>query len=191
MTGYGNAAYEDENFSVSVEIKALNSKFCDVNLKMPKSLSGQELEMRNLITQRLERGKINCTIDLKKNNDDTPRVNINKNLFISYYQLYKELAQELNTDQQELFKLSLQSPDVLASDNMNDDLPKKELEYLKNTLEAAILNVNDFRLSEGKTMKDELAMYIRNIDNHLSDINNIDAGRLALIRDRLRKTSIP
>ena len=188
MTGYGTAAYENDNLSISIEIKTLNSKYCDVNIKFPKTLTSKELEFKNLITQRLERGKINCSIDIKKMNDDIPRININKQLFLSYFNTYQEIAGEVNvTSLDEIFKLSLQSPDVLSSDSNAEEVPETEMEYLMNTMEAAILNVNEFRQSEGKILKDEIAMYIRNIDNYLNDISNIDATRLALLKDRLRK----
>jgi uncharacterized protein (TIGR00255 family) len=86
MTGYGQARFENEQYAISAEIKSLNSKFLDVGIRLPKAFSNKELEVRNLLSDILERGKVNLVIEFLNKEESTTKVNINKDLFHKYYE---------------------------------------------------------------------------------------------------------
>ena len=91
MTGYGQARFEDDNYSINVEIKTLNSKFLDVGIRIPKGFNDKEILVRNLISEYLERGKVSMIIEFTNKKDDTAKVNINEKLFDFMNSLIKEL----------------------------------------------------------------------------------------------------
>ncbi len=86
MTGYGLAAYEDEKYLISVEVKTLNSKFLDAFIKLPRAFADKEIEVRSLLSEKLERGKISISIDFQNKDSITPKISLDKELFKLYYQ---------------------------------------------------------------------------------------------------------
>ena len=91
MTGYGHTRFEDDQFAINVEVKTLNSKFLDVNIRIPRAFSDKEMEIRNLLGEVLERGKINLVLDFLNKKEATSRVNINEQLFSEYFGFKKVL----------------------------------------------------------------------------------------------------
>ena len=87
MTGYGHARHDDDQYAINVEIKTLNSKFLDINIRLPKTFNDKELEIRNLVSEKLERGKVSLVIEFLNKQEATSKVNINKSLFHQYYQI--------------------------------------------------------------------------------------------------------
>ena len=94
MTGYGQARYEDEHFSVSVEVKTLNSKFLDVAVRIPKSYSDKEIPLRNFISEKLERGKVSLMLEYSNKQEAVAKVRINEALFKEYFKNHPN--EELN-----------------------------------------------------------------------------------------------
>src|SRR5690349_8651883 len=92
MTGFGQASIEDGKSQISIEVKSLNSKFLDLNLRLPKIFSAKELEVRNLISDKLERGKISVVIEHQRHSDGAIKQAYNEQLFIAYYAELRKLA---------------------------------------------------------------------------------------------------
>src|SRR6478752_7080618 len=103
MTGYGSAVAENENLYVQVEIKSLNSKFLDLSIRVPKEYAEKELEIRNLFTQVVKRGKVSLSIEVKQKNDNTARVNINLELLKAYYDKVKQAAEYVGAPSDDIF----------------------------------------------------------------------------------------
>src|SRR5678810_892690 len=104
MTGFGQAATNRNDFNVSVEVKSLNSKFLDLSLRIPKLLGEKELELRNFIADRLERGKVSLSIELTPVGRQEPKVKYNEELFIAYYAELKRLADKTMASYDGLFE---------------------------------------------------------------------------------------
>ena len=144
MTGYGTVNHESENLKASVEVKTLNSKFLDLNLRLPKAFSGKELEIRKIVSDILERGKVSLTIEYLDPNGSTGSLSINQALFSAYYNQLKALAREVQAYTKDLFKLALQSPEVMASgDKLEDNSASWEL--LKVEFQEALVKCDEFR----------------------------------------------
>ena len=184
MTGYGQARYEDENYSISVEVKTLNSKFLDVGVRMPKSFNDKEILVRNLISEKLERGKVSLILEYSNKEDTTVRVNINEQLFKEYYEKLKTLSEVVESASHDLFKMAVQFPEVIKTieDDSNNE---KEWKVIFSTLKKAVDNCNDFREKEGAVLSINIKTYIQSIENNLNEIVKLDPLRVERIRSRL------
>ena len=92
MTGYGEARYEDDHYTIRAEIKTLNSKFLDVAVRIPRSFNDKEIQIRNLISEQLERGKVSMIFEYSNKGDSIAKININELLFRDYYEKLKILS---------------------------------------------------------------------------------------------------
>src|SRR5690606_35326031 len=115
MTGYGIAKFDNEAIAISVEVKTLNSKFLDLSIRSPRQFADKEIEIRNLITEKLERGKVNVTIDYHAKAISELPITIDEALFVSFFNTYTALARKVGVETDDIFKLALQSPNVSSS----------------------------------------------------------------------------
>ena len=156
MTGFGSATHENESVKISVEIRSLNSKYLDTNIRMPKYFSDKELEVRDVLSKTLIRGKVNVLIDVQLAGDKQPKANINRSLFESYYNELKELSEQVSSPGGDLFKLALQMPDVIESSDEKDLI--EEWKLTKNLLLEASKSCEAFRQKEGDALDQGVLM---------------------------------
>lgn len=182
MTGFGSAEAESSKYRIKIEIKTLNSKFLDFSTKLPREILDRELEIKSIITNQLKRGKVNLTIELIPLGLEEPNIHINKGLFRTYYKQYEELANEMDANPKDLFRLALHSPDVIVADESSSF---EDWELLKSTLETALAKCNAFRAAEGETLQRNLESYIDGIAAGLVEVTARDPERIKLIRERI------
>ncbi len=185
MTGYGLAALENNVVSISAEVKSLNAKFLDTIIKLPKVFFDREIEVRNLIAEKLERGKISVNVSYLRKDDEGARITFNKKLLKSYYQEIAKMAQELGADEGDFLKLVLQYPEVMQTEEPKDKL-QDDWKKIQDTLLKAINKCEDFRTAEGNTLKKKLVVYIDRIENYLVKVNKKDPSRTEAIKIRLK-----
>ena len=185
MTGYGQVQLDNDDYQVLVEIKSLNSKYLDINLKVPKQFSEKELKIRNLAGEKLERGKVMITIEFQKKSISDLPTTINQELFQFYYNHFKKLAEIVGASEQELFKLSLQAPEVMIT---TLDNPSIEDDYaiVEKLIAEALDKCNIFRDREGAELKKNLIDYVDIIDQNLKFLEEHEPERLNIVKDRLR-----
>lgn len=187
MTGYGIASHESENLKIHVEVKTLNSKFLDLNLRFPKALADKELEIRKIVSDKLERGKVSLSFDYVDATARPSKLAIDTPLFLAYYNQLKRLAQEVNADTSDLFKLALQSPEVMLSESNNEEDGNGNWELLKEKLHEALAACDNFRVTEGATLQTQLEASILEIGNMLGKIIEQDPLRIQNIRNRIKQ----
>jgi uncharacterized protein (TIGR00255 family) len=185
MTGYGLANFEDSTYIIHVEVKTLNSKFLDLNMKYPKQFSDKEIEIRNLVSEYLERGKVNLTMEFTTKDSDELPVTINEGLFKAYVKTYQGLASQIGEKDPEIFKLALQSPNVSVSNPEKSQQPQ-EWEALKGQLLIALKKCNDFREDEGGALLVKLRENIQEITTRLANIKSEEPRRKDKIRDKIK-----
>jgi uncharacterized protein (TIGR00255 family) len=185
MTGFGLAGFEGDNYVVSVEVKTLNSKFLDLSIRSPKQFSDKELEIRNIVSGVLERGKVNLNLDFSYKSADETSVMVNEQLFLSYFNSYQKLAQQVQADSSDLFKLALQSPQVLNTSGEKKSDPE-EWEVVKNTIERALRFCDEFRKDEGNTLEGKFLENLAVIRHGLETIKVQDPERKTRIRERIK-----
>ena len=148
MTGFGQAQHDDGQLQISVEVKSLNSKFLDLGLRIPKAFSEKELEVRNAISEKLERGKISITVEYQRYGQQEIKHSYNEELFLAYYSQLKKLADKASASHDNLFEMALNSPDVIQSKlNEHSD---EDWGHVKKIMLEAIKRCEDFRVTEGK-----------------------------------------
>lgn len=182
MTGFGSAEIESKKYRIKVELKTLNSKFLDFNLKLPRELSDKELEIKTMVGQQLKRGKISLTIELVPLTPMEPTVRINDLLFKSYYQKYEQLASDLDANPKDLFRLALHSPDVIATD---EEVDKVDWAPVEEAIGEALGKCNRFREEEGKILGRQMKSYAEGIRKGLEAVTAQDPERVRLIRERI------
>lgn len=187
MTGYGRTKGYVKGFQVDVEIRALNSKFLDVQLKLPRTFQSKELEIRSLLSDGLTRGKLAVSLEMVQDVSDNTSDQVNHELFKRYYKEYLTLAKEVNANESDLFRLALHSPDVMSSTSTGEDVIEEQWKGLKVLIGEAIEACNDFRNQEGATLEAELLGYIDNIAKLLEEVIQNDPDRVEVIKARIQK----
>lgn len=186
MTGFGLSAYSDESAVVTVEVKSLNSKFQDFSLRLPKILNDMELEWRNLLGEKLERGKVSFTVEYSKPGKADIKQSYNKELFIAYYNELKKLADVvIAPSYDQIFQMALNSPDVIQNIGREEIAPA-EKEKIKKAVLDAIDKCNQFRLDEGKTLGEKITSNVRTIMDRLVAVEKLDPARVEKIRTKLK-----
>jgi uncharacterized protein (TIGR00255 family) len=185
MTGYGLASLEDDNYIISAEVKTLNSKFLDLSIRSPKQFSEKEHEIRNLVSAVLERGKVNLILEFTNKTQVELPVLINEELFHGYFQRYLKLAKDAGADTGELFKIAMQSPNVVSG-NIDKNSDPVEWEMAKKTIEKALRNCDGFRNDEGKVLEQKFRENVQVIRAELEKVKILDPERKEKIRNRIK-----
>jgi uncharacterized protein (TIGR00255 family) len=186
MTGYGIAVTETETLTITAEVKSLNSKYMDLMLRLPRGFQEKELEVRNMLTQALERGKINFSVEMQRKGDIRPKVVINRELVKAYYKDLESTAAYIGISPENIFERALQMPEVMTSDI---EIGNSEEEWLliADTIREAISRCDLFRNDEGKVLEEKLSEYINKIGSLLDEVESNDPQRIAATRERLRE----
>ncbi|HLF33856.1 MAG TPA: YicC/YloC family endoribonuclease [Cyclobacteriaceae bacterium] len=185
MTGFGKSERVENDFTLSTEVRSLNSKFFDCQLKLPKEFLSKEIELRRIIEQRLERGKITVGIDLLTRNLSQDSEFINETLFINYYNRLKDLANKIEDTSADIFKTVLFLPDVINPAVKGDAESMGPL--LEDVLIEALDKCLDYRIEEGKNLSSSLKEYIYNIAENLKQIELLDPERIEQVRQKINK----
>lgn len=185
MTGYGLSKAQSGATQITVEIRSLNSKFLDAQIRLPRQLQDKELEVRNLLNSELIRGKVLVSVEMGSDDVVASKQEINHALFKAYYEEYDALANQVYAEKGDLFKLALHSPEVMAGSAFNEELLEEQWQLAKENIIAAIEHCNEFREQEGAKLQSELIGYIQNIEGYLNSIKGIEGERMTAIRERI------
>jgi uncharacterized protein (TIGR00255 family) len=191
MTGFGKSQKELQDLQIRVEVKSLNSKFTDIFCRVPKTLSAKEIDIRNYLTQQLERGKMELNLHLQKNTENVEQSILPQGQISTYFTELKRVASELgisNIDENALYLQAMSMPSLNASDHSQDN--EEEIEALwKVVFEAvqeAVKECKEFRAREGKVVEDKFREYIAAIKYGLAQVLEQDKIRMPGIRERMR-----
>lgn len=184
MTGFGRAERATGDKTFLIDIKSLNGKQFDLQLKMPAFLKPFEFDIRRILSEKLGRGTVDCTISLKETGNAKP-ITINTDLARAYYQPLAQLSDELGLDKSNLLSTIIKLPEVITptSETLND----AEWQQFKATLESAIHNLNNHRLEEGKVLKNELQLRMANILEQQQKVIELEPLRQTKIREGITR----
>jgi uncharacterized protein (TIGR00255 family) len=184
MTGYGSETISNEELELNVEVKSLNSKFMDVGVRLSRVISDKEIEIRNLATNQLVRGKVSVNIEVKKKGEESS-VSYNQDLFQSYYTELKKLADSVGHDTSDIFRLAVQSPEVSLNKTDNNEVAEYWESVIKQGITTAINKCDEYRSDEGAVLKEKLVGYIEEIKVQLENVISIDPQRVEKIKERI------
>lgn len=184
MTGYGKSEISLPDKKITIEIRSLNSKNNDISLKIPYALRIHEPEIRQLITETLQRGKIDLTVTLELTSESSQSM-INKELVKSYYLQLLELNNELNAKSEaELLSLAMRLPDAIKTEKNEAD--ESEWLVIRNCLVIAIGKLDEFRIQEGKALEKDLSSGVEAILSGIPEIAPFEQARIEKLREKLR-----
>ncbi|MBP1630009.1 MAG: hypothetical protein H6Q15_902 [Bacteroidetes bacterium] len=183
MTGFGKVQTNYNNKTISIEIKSLNSKQADLNLRLPSLYRSKDINLRNQIISSLERGKIDCFIHTEYQGE-AQLLNINPNLFTSYYKQLETLAEKVGAPKDDLLRYVLQIPEISRSSN--DELSEEESDVLINLMQEAIEKAIEFREQEGEVLAKDLRLRIKIIGEKLLEVDKYEGARIEVVRERIQ-----
>jgi len=185
MTGFGQSSNDDGQVQITAEIKSLNSKFLDLNLRLPKIFSDKEIEVRTIVSEKLERGKVSVNIEYQCYGDEEVKQSYNQNLFVAYYAELKKLADRVVAPYEGLFELALNSPDVIQN-KIKEGTSDDEWKKVKACIIEAIEKCEEFRRAEGKVLGKVLKECCSVIARELKSVEKLDPKRVERIREKLK-----
>ncbi len=181
MTGFGKASLQLPTKKITVEIKSLNSKGLDLNTRMPSVFREMELGLRNQLSQRLERGKIDFSLYIEITGEETSS-KINVPIVKGYINQMKAVIP--NADETELMKMAVRMPDALKTER--DEIDENEWKQIQKVIDSAIDNISQFRRDEGVALEKEFLHRIANIMTLMNNAVSYDAERVETVKTRLR-----
>lgn len=182
MTGFGRAEQTIGDKTYLVEIKSLNGKQFDLNLKIPPLIKPYEFDVRSLVQENLLRGTVECLIVIKQNGASKPVV-INTDLIKAYYNQIQTLADELSIDTNSVLAALLRLPEVVTPSN--EVLDEADWSNLKQVIEEALLELNTHRIEEGKSLESELRLRVKNIKVQEDEILKLEPKRRKRMKNEL------
>ena len=184
MTGFGRSEQTVGTKTFLVDVKSLNGKQFELQLKLPGFLKPFEFQIRRLISEKLGRGSLDCTISLKQTGDAKP-VSINTDLAKAYYKALAGLSTELNLDPSNILSTLVKMPEVITP--TSDTLTDQEWQEFEQVILAAIDDLNLHRLDEGKILEEDLLLRINNIQKQQDEVIKLEPLRQQKIKEGLKK----
>jgi uncharacterized protein (TIGR00255 family) len=184
MTGFGRAERTVGDKTFLIDMKSLNGKQFELQLKLPAFLKPFEFDIRRILSGKLGRGSIDCTISLKESGNTKP-VSINTELAKAYYKPLAELSAALNLDPSHILSTLVKLPEVITP--TGETLTDEEWACFEKIINAAIEDLNIHRLDEGKSLEKDLTQRIDNILMQQKEISKLEPGRLQSIREGLTR----
>ena len=182
MTGFGKSLLQLAHKKVIIEIKSLNSKAIDLNTRIAQTYKEKELVLRKLISDTLERGKIDFTLTIE-NTSETSSSTLNAPIVRGYIQQMRAITPD--APEVELLKMAVRMPDALTTPV--EEVDEQEFAQIEELLVLALKQLQEFRRSEGAILEKDFVLRIKNIQALLNQVETLDIERLAAIRNRMEK----
>lgn len=183
MTGFGKASLQLPTKKITVEVKSLNSKGLDLNVRMPSALREMELGLRNKIAQKLERGKVDFSLFIEITGEETSS-KINVPIVKAYIAQMQEVIP--GGDATELMKMAVRMPDALKTER--EEIDEDDWAQISGVIDEALQNIYNFRVTEGISLEKEFLVRIGNIMRLMTDAVAFDSERIQNVKDRLRNS---
>ncbi|MDI6048503.1 YicC/YloC family endoribonuclease [Flavobacterium sp. XS2P24] len=181
MTGFGKATLQLPTKKITVEVKSLNSKGLDLNVRMPSLYREMELGLRNQIALKLERGKVDFSIFIESTAEQTS-TKVNVPIVKAYISQLREVYAD--ADETELMKMAVRMPDTLKIER--DEIDENDWVQIQTVIEEALQNILNFRRDEGASLEKEFQLRIGNIRQYMTEALALDPERVQAIKDRLQ-----
>ncbi|HEY4618733.1 MAG TPA: YicC/YloC family endoribonuclease [Flavobacterium sp.] len=181
MTGFGKATLQLPTKKITIEVKSLNSKGLDLNVRMPSLYREMELGLRNQIAVKLERGKVDFSIFIESTAEQTS-TKVNAPIVKGYIKQLKEIYAD--ADETELMKMAVRMPDALKVER--DEIDENDWVQIQTVVEEAVQNILTFRRDEGMSLEKEFQLRIGNIRQYMTEALALDPERVQAIKDRLQ-----
>ena len=169
MTGYGMALVKSENYMTKVEVKSVNSRYLELNLRVPKDFMSIEDKIRQEVKSKLKRGKVDIYLSYDVQNPDLQELSINKDLAKAYYRDMEDLRNTLEIEEKITLKDIVFLEGVLKKSSTNET-DKELLNQVLQTVRVAVENLDEMRIAEGENLKEDLKTKVVNIEEIVEEI---------------------
>lgn len=183
MTGYGKATASFERKKIVVEIRSLNSKSLDLNLRLTSSYREKELEIRAIIAEYLDRGKVEASITIE-NTTETKNFTINKAVVATYYNDLKSIANDLGESTTNILPIVMRLPEIFS--NEKETVSPEEMAFVFELMKEACTNLVAFRKQEGDQLRADFQSNINRIAELLAAVPVYENERIDIVRERMR-----
>ena len=184
MTGYGKSVLHLSDKKVTIEVKSLNSKNLDLNVRMPSYYREKELAVRKELASKLVRGKVDFSIYIEMTADETSTT-VNKGVVSEYMQQLRNVVQTGSSNDVELLKMAVKMPDALKTER--EELNEDEWAQINTNLKEAIKDIIQYRIDEAASLEDDFKLRIKNIQHYLEEVKSFDDARIEFVKERLKK----
>ena len=181
MTGFGKATLQLPTKKITVEVKSLNSKGLDLNVRIPSLYREMELGLRNQIALKLERGKVDFSIFIESTAEQTS-TKVNVPIVKGYIEQLRAVYTE--ADEVELMKMAIRMPDTMKIER--EEIDEKDWAQIETAIDEALQNILTFRKDEGQSLEKEFQLRIANIRQYMNEALALDPERVQAIKDRLQ-----
>lgn len=181
MTGFGKASLQLPSKKITIEIKSLNSKGLDLNVRIPSLYREMELSLRNFLASKLERGKVDFSIFIESTAEQTS-TKVNVPIVKAYMNQLREVYAQ--ADETELMKMALRMPDTMKMER--EEMDQEEWAQIQSVIEEALQNILNFRKDEGQALEKEFQLRIANIRRYMEEALVLDPERIQAVKDRLQ-----
>jgi uncharacterized protein (TIGR00255 family) len=181
MTGFGKATLQLPTKKITVEVKSLNSKGLDLNVRIPSLYREMELGLRNQIALKLERGKVDFSIFIESTAEQTS-TKVNVPIVKGYIEQLRAVYAE--ADEVELMKMAIRMPDTMKIER--EEIDEKDWAQIETAINEALQNILNFRKDEGQSLEKEFQLRIANIRQYMNEALALDPERVQAIKDRLQ-----
>ena len=169
MTGYGRGKANNDSFSVEVEMRSINSRYLDIFLKLSSNLIGKDIEIRELIKNKISRGKLSVSIQTKQIKSNSISL-IDKDKLKSLLSLIKEIKKSAKINEKIKIEHLLENKEFFLPDS--SEIPEEEFNMIKDAVNSALLELIKMKKKEGKELSKDLKLRIKNIEDRLNFIEN-------------------
>ena len=184
MTGYGKSVLHLSDKKVTIEVKSLNSKNLDLNVRMPSYYREKELAVRKELATKLVRGKVDFSIYIEMTADETSTT-VNKGVVSEYMQQLRNVVQTGSSNDVELLKMAVKMPDALKTER--EELNEDEWTQINTNIQEAIKDIIQYRIDEAASLEDDFKLRIKNIQHYLEEVKSFDDARIEFVKERLKK----
>jgi uncharacterized protein (TIGR00255 family) len=184
MTGYGKSVLQLPTKKVTIEIKSLNSKNFDLNVRVPSYYREKELEVRKGLASALVRGKVDFSIYVEMTADETSTT-VNKGVVGEYIKQLRNIVQTGSSDDLELLKMAVRMPDSLKTER--EELDDAEWSEINKHIQAATKDIIQYRKDEAASLEEDFKQRIINIQTFLEEVRSMDNDRIEHVKARLQK----
>lgn len=185
MTGFGRGDATSDGISITVEAKSVNSRYLDISLRLPQSILDKELELKEIVQDRINRGKLNLNVRINKAETGEPDVKINPNLVAGYKRLLDRLREAASIEKEVTLSDLLQFNDIFISREEDEETLEKIWEVTKEATENALDQLIKMRKQEGRQLEDDLLKRVDHIKSKMDKVQELTDGRADEVRKNL------
>jgi len=184
MTGYGKAVLQLPTKKVTIEIKSLNSKNLDLNVRIPSYYKEKELAVRKKLASALVRGKIDFSIYVEMTSDETS-TKVNKSVVKQYIEQLRNTIDSGRASDVVLLEMAIRMPDALTTER--EELDENEWDLINKNIDIAITEIVQYRIDEAASLEVDFRERIANINTYLDEVKALDSDRVENVKTRLKK----